>query len=52
MFPVTCLLAETIVKRPLCPTLVHDPLNRLIICVVGIAFCAWALWRVMRHFNS
>ena len=52
MFPVACLLAETIVRRPLCPTLVHDPLNRLVICVAGLALCAWALWRVMRHFNS
>lgn len=46
------LQVPTIVRKPLCPTLIHDEPTRILVCLVGIVFCSVVLWRVMRYFNS
>lgn len=40
------------VRRPICPTLIHDETTRLVVCVVGIVVCLYVLYRVMRRFNE
>ena len=45
-------LQTTIVNRPLCPTFIHDEPTRMVICVVGLVVCFYALYRVMRHFDE
>jgi hypothetical protein len=47
-----CLLAYTLVTRPLCPTLVHDPVCRAAVCAAGIVACLAALVRIMRYFSG
>ena len=48
------LLAQTvtIVKKPLCPTFIHDDISRLFICAVGILLCVGVLYFIMRYFNG
>lgn len=46
------LLADTIVKRPLCPTLIHDEPTRMVVVLVLLALCLYALYRVFRHYDS
>jgi hypothetical protein len=41
----------TIVRKPICPTLVHNDSLRLIICGVGIVVCSYILYRFMKYFS-
>lgn len=42
----------SIVRRPICPTFVHDETTRVVICVVGIILCLLAHYRIIRYFNG
>ena len=42
----------TFVKKPICPTFIHDDPSRIVICAVGILLCASALYFIMRSFNG
>lgn len=46
------LIAETVVKRPLCPTLIHDDTTRMVVMAVGLLVCIYAIYRVMRYFDG
>lgn len=46
------MMAHTVVSKPLFPPLVHDEETRVAVCLVGLLFCAFVLYRVMRYFNS
>jgi hypothetical protein len=54
LIPITYLFGQTltIVKRPLCPTFIHDDTTRLIVSVIGIVICSGILWKVLRKFNG
>ena len=43
---------ETLVKKPLCPTLIHDETNRLVIILCMLVPTYFILWKVMRYFNG
>lgn len=45
-------LQTTIVRRPLCPTLVHDEPTRIVLCVVGLVVCSYLIYRIMRHYGA
>lgn len=45
-------LQTSIVRRPLCPTFVHDETTRVVICVVGIVLCLYANYKILKYFNS
>lgn len=42
----------TIVRKPICPTLVHDETTRVIICVVGIVISILCMYKLMVYFNK
>lgn len=46
------LQTVTLVKRPICPTFVHDDTTRLVICVVGVILCSYLHYRILRYLNS
>lgn len=46
------MLAVTVVNRPICPVFVKDETTGMIICVFGIVASLYALYRIMRHYNS
>lgn len=45
-------LQTSVVRRPICPTFVHDDTTRVVICVVGIVLCLWANYRILKYFNG
>lgn len=42
----------TAVRRPICPTFIHDDQSRIYIEIVGIAVFGYILYRTMKYFNS
>lgn len=42
----------TIVKRPLCPTFVHDDLSRIIISIAGISISCILYYYIIRKYNK
>jgi len=46
------LQTVTIVKRPICPTFVHDDTTRMVICVVGTLLCIYLHYRILKYFNT
>jgi len=40
------------VNRPLVPTLVHDDLLRLLICLTGIVLVVFGLYKIMKYYNE
>lgn len=45
-------LAQTIVNRPLCPALIHDDATRLAVILVLLPLTLYAIYRVMRYYDS
>lgn len=46
------LISETVVSRPICPTLIHDEGTKVVVCVLGIVVCLYAIGRAIRYFNG
>lgn len=46
------LLQAELIRKPICPTLVHDESTALAICVILLVLCVYALFRVMAYFNE
>lgn len=48
------MLAQTItiVRKPICPTFVHDDTTRLIIFLVAIPILIGIHWAIIRYFNA
>lgn len=39
------------VRKPICPTLIHDEATGVVVSVVLLVACVYALCRVMAYFN-
>jgi hypothetical protein len=46
------IIAQTINRRPVCPTLIHDPTTRLIVTSVLLLISIGILYRVWGYFNE
>lgn len=42
----------TIVRKPICPTFVHDETTRIIICTIGIIIGVFCIYKIMVYFNK
>jgi hypothetical protein len=42
------MIAQTIVKKPLFPTLIHDDTTRIIILLVILVVCLYTLFQLIR----
>lgn len=42
----------TIVRKPICPTFVHDETTRIIICTIGIIIGVFYIYKIMVYFNK
>jgi len=52
MSPFCELIAHAAVRTPICPTLIHDPEMRVLVLVLGLQACLYAIWLVVRHFGK
>lgn len=41
----------TIVKKPLCPTLIHDPVTRVYVCAIGLIIVLFTLYHIGRYYG-
>ena len=41
----------TIVKKPLVPTLVHDPVTRVYICAIGLLLVLSILYHIGKYYG-
>jgi len=46
------MLQDGLVRKPICPTLIHDEATGVAICVVLIVLCLYVLFQVMVYFNK
>jgi len=44
--------SRTMVTKPLCPRIIHDETIGLIVSVIGIILCSFALYRILKYYNS
>jgi hypothetical protein len=42
----------TIVKKPICPTFVHDDITRTLISVTGLIICGYFYYKMFRYINN
>lgn len=42
----------SIVRRPICPTLVHNDNTRIIICILGLLICCMIYYMIAKKFNN
>lgn len=40
----------TIVRKPICPTFIHDDLTRNIVCIIGIVITSYILYKIMQYY--
>jgi len=41
----------TIVRKPLLPTLVHDPITRIYICAIGLLLVLSVLYHIGKYYG-
>lgn len=45
-------IAQYVVRKPICPTFIHDESTRIIVSVIGIVICSYILYRIMKYFSD
>lgn len=40
------------IRKPICPTFIHDDPTRIVICIIGIIICGYVLYKIMKYFNE
>lgn len=48
------MIAQVInsIRRPICPTFIHDDQTKIIISLIGICLLSYILYRILNYFNS
>jgi len=48
------MIAQTvsIVKRPICPTFIHDDPTRIFICLIGLLVLSAVFYRILKVLND
>lgn len=41
----------TIVRKPLCPTLIHDPMTRAYVCAIGLLLVLSILYKIGKYYG-
>jgi hypothetical protein len=42
----------SIVRRPICPTFIHDDPTRIFICLIGLLILSAILYRILKYYNG
>lgn len=40
------------IRKPICPTFIHDDTTRLIVCVIGSIICFYICYKMLNRFNK
>lgn len=46
------MIYNTPVRKPICPTFIHDEPTRMVICIVGIVICSYIIYKIIRYYNT
>jgi len=43
---------NNVVRRPICPTFIHDDGTKIIVCAVGLFICIYIFYKIVRYYST